>query len=194
MPEAFAAVVAVACVGALGVLCSALPGVWRGQVDLPSGPLRRLLRIDSRSYPAFLLWAGAALTALALGAAGLAWWPPLEVVSLLVAAATVPLALLHAWVVRQGRPRRLVPPLWREAARGWPPALPPQTDHLVELYQVNSMPGEPDLERVLYAQCGEQGCEFLEFPDPEAADEEGNLRAKAAVHSAKQTPVIQIYV
>ena len=70
----------------------------------------------------------------------------------------------------------------------------PQTDHLVELYQVNSAPGEDQMEHFMYAQCGEAGCDFLEFADPEAADQEASLRAKVSVHAAKQSPVIQIYV
>ncbi|GIH04178.1 hypothetical protein Rhe02_22450 [Rhizocola hellebori] len=81
---------------------------------------------------------------------------------------------------------------WRARRMGRPPdAL---TDHMVEVYQVNSAPGEEEMERFMYAQCGEVGCEFLEFADPGAADEEASLRAKVAVHTTKQSPVIQIYV
>src|SRR5689334_7372207 len=68
----------------------------------------------------------------------------------------------------------------RAARRGVPqqPGLGAQTDHLVEVYQVNSAPGEEEMERFMYAQCGEAGCEFLEFADAGADDEEANLRGK----------------
>jgi hypothetical protein len=98
-----------------------------------------------------------------------------------------------------------VPPaaaLFTRTRRAGPVAAPPppdvpggrQTGHLVELYQVNSKPGEEEIEQFMYAQCGEEGCDFLEFSDPGAGDEEASLRAKVSVHTLKQSPVIQIYV
>jgi hypothetical protein len=69
-----------------------------------------------------------------------------------------------------------------------------RTGHLVELYQVNSKPGEEEIEQFMYAQCGEEGCDFLEFGDPNASDEEASLRAKVSLHTTMQSPVIQIYV
>jgi hypothetical protein len=107
----------------------------------------------------------------------------------------LPLALVLAGlavvsaVVRLAAARRRVP-----APQPARQALAAQTDHVVELYQVNSAPGEEEIENFMYAQCGEEGCEFLEFADPDAADQEASLRSKVAVHSLKQSPVIQIYV
>ncbi len=207
MQQALAALVAVACLWRLWVLWRGLPAIWRGQAPPPSGPLPRLLRIDARSHPTYLLWAGAALGVVGFGALGVWWWQPLEAVALGLAFATVPLAVLHACVVRYGRPRALVPPGLRDDS-SWPvvlpmlgrrtdfpwDGLPAETDHVVEVYQVNSKPGEPQLERFMYAQCSELGCQFVEFADPEAADEETSLRTKVAVHTTKQSPVIQIYV
>jgi hypothetical protein len=118
------------------------------------------------------LWAGAAVAALGAIAA--------------LALDVLPLAVVLAGVAAGCA----VAP--RFSARR--PAPAPDTNHIVELYQVNSAPGEEEIEHFMYAQCGQEGCEFLEFADPDAADPEASLRSKVAVHSLRQSPVIQIYV
>jgi hypothetical protein len=197
MQHALAVLVALACVGRLGFLYLRLPAIWHGSTELPKVLVNVLFQVHPRSYLSYLVWDTAVLGAIAALALGLR---PAAVVLALLA---IPLAVLHLTVNFSGKPRLLIPPRqrgrpgyvaqFRETARRRAEG-GPETDHVVEVYQVNSVPGEEQIERFMYAQCGQEGCEFLEFADPAAADEEASLRAKVAMHTTKQSPVIQIYV
>jgi len=197
MQRVLAVLLAVACVWRLGFLYWKLPAIWRGEGKPPMVLVNLLFQVHPRSYPTYLLWDTAVLGALALAVLG---FTPAAAVLALV---SIPLAVLHLTVNWSGKPRLLIPPRlrgrpgyvaqWREIRRRSSEG-GPETDHIVEVYQVNSAPGEDEMEQFMYAQCGEVGCEFLEFADAGAPDEEANLRAKVALHTTKQSPVIQIYV
>lgn len=68
----------------------------------------------------------------------------------------------------------------------------PQTDHLVEIFQVRPEPGD-DNEPFLVAICADDECGWMEFADDDVLDqsEEEQLRAKAARHTTNVAREVQ---
>ncbi|WP_155371289.1 hypothetical protein [Catellatospora vulcania] len=194
-------------------LWRALPSIWRGERRLPIRDIR-IFSIFPRSYLSGLLAVTAWYGGFAAGGAAMVIHgvfgfddasspddPPAAValMAVFIAVATVllavalPLTVLQ-WVVNAfNRPRRLVPPKHR-GKPGWvgeqarrnarERASWSRTDHLVEIIEADA--GDGPAGRFLVAVCDEHGCGWMEFADDGVvAEEEENLRAKAARHSSQ---------
>lgn len=205
-------------VGGLGLASAAIAAlfyymrparqIWRGDTSRVPPFDYYVLEVAPRTYPTFLLCVGAMTlgfalggTAVALGGITGADWPRhLLLAGIILLAASGVLMPLNWFVAATGRPRFLVPPPYR----GQPGSLAaarsrrqrkraglPQTDHLVEIFQVRPEPG--DDVSYFVAICADDECGWMEFGDDDVLgqSEEEQLRAKAARHSTNVAREVQ---
>jgi hypothetical protein len=175
--------------------------IWRGESSRTPIQLGPMITVTPRTYPSALLCVGTlagAFTfggvAFALGGITGARWPEhLIIPAVLMLLANVLLVPLHWFVEATNRPKFLVPPSYRDQPGSFAAARRrrrrgraglPQTDHLVEIFQVRPEPGDNN-EPFLVAICADEECGWTEFADDDVLDrsEEDQLRAKAARHT-----------
>lgn len=185
--------------------------VCRGEAPAPV-VFQNLVEVAPRTYLTFLLCLGALTLGIALGGIGVAlagfggmidlntsWARYLIVAGLAVAFTNVVLVPLNWLVHATNRPRFLVPPAFRDQpgsiararqTRGRTRAGLPETDHLVEIFDVRPPAGE-DYPPYFMAFCADPECGWMEFADKdvaastEAASEEQQVRRKASRHSTQ---------
>jgi hypothetical protein len=184
--------------------------IWRGNASrMPSIHFGRVVTVTPRTYPSALLCVGAVTVSFALGGIAVALggitsagWPQhLLVAGVIMLLTNVVLVPLNWFVEVTGGPKFLVPPPYRGLPGGFAAARRrrqrrraglPQTDHLVEIFQVRPEPGA-DYEPYLVAICADDECGWMEFADEDVLDrsEEEQLRAKAAQHTTNVAREVQ---
>lgn len=183
--------------------------IWRGDTSQVPPFHYYVLEVSLRTYPTFLLCVGALTLgftlggiAVALGGITGAGWPKhLLLAGLIMLLASVVLLPLNWFVEATGWPKFLVPPPYRGQPGSFAAARRrrqrkraglPQTNHLVEIFQVRPEPGD-DNEPYLVAICADGECGWMEFGDDDVLgpSEEEQLRAKAARHTTNVAREVQ---
>ncbi len=183
--------------------------IWRGDTSRMPIQLGPMITVTPRTYPSALLCVGTLTVAFALGGVAFALggitgarWPEhLLIPAVVMLLANVVLVPLNWFVEATNRPKFLVPPPYRGQPGSFAAARRrrqrrraglPQTDHLVEIFQVRPEPGD-DNEPFLVAICADDECGWMEFADDDVLDqsEEEQLLAKAAGHTTNVAREVQ---